>query len=264
MTADVLRLKVTLDHVEPKVLRRIEVPADIKLDRLHLTLQAALGWTNSHLYEIRARDIGWGLPSPDRPDGPLDARKAKLIDMLEDAGTKTLRYLYDFGDGWEHTIKIERMAGPDPDVAYPRLIEASGRCPPEDVGGPSGYAEMLEALAVHRTGRLIARAANATTMSSGYRPVFMPKPPPTSSTTTRTWLGGIPSTSLQSVSRAADGKPASLIMLGDYVDRGRWTTPGGSPRCRGMPNVFAKAASFCTSSICLRPSAVSLCAFSHS
>ena len=45
--------------------------------------------------------------------GPLDARKAKLIDVLEDAGTKTLRYLYD-GDGWEHTIKVERMARPEP------------------------------------------------------------------------------------------------------------------------------------------------------
>jgi hypothetical protein len=44
------------------VLRRIEVPADIKLDRLHLTLQPAFGWTNSHLYEIRARDVRWGLP----------------------------------------------------------------------------------------------------------------------------------------------------------------------------------------------------------
>ena len=147
MTAAVLHLKVTLNDVEPKVLRRIEVPADIKLDRLHLTLQAALGWTNSHLFEIRARDVGWGLPSPDWPDGPLDARKAKLIDVLEDAGTKTLRYLYDYGDGWAHTIKVERMAPPEPDVLYPRLIEASGRCPPEDVGGPWGYAEMLEALA---------------------------------------------------------------------------------------------------------------------
>ena len=147
MTADILRLKVTLDDVEPKVLRRIEVPADIRLDRLHLTLQAALGWTNSHLFEIRARDVGWGTPSPDWPDGPLDARKAKLIGVLEDAGTKTLRYLYDYGDGWEHTIKIERMTAPEPNVAYPRLIEASGRCPPEDVGGPPGYAEMLEALA---------------------------------------------------------------------------------------------------------------------
>ncbi|MGO9869975.1 MAG: IS1096 element passenger TnpR family protein [Rhodomicrobium sp.] len=58
MTATVISLKVTLDDVEPKVLRRIEVPAGIKLDRLHLTLQVALGWTNSHLFEIRARDIG--------------------------------------------------------------------------------------------------------------------------------------------------------------------------------------------------------------
>src|SRR6266581_1386466 len=29
----------------------------------------------------------------------------------------------------------------------PRLIEASGRCPPEDCGGPWGYAELLEAIA---------------------------------------------------------------------------------------------------------------------
>ena len=69
MTAAVLCLKVTLDDVEPKVLRRIEVPADIKLDRLHLTLQAALGWTNSHLFEIRARDVGWGIPLPIGPTG---------------------------------------------------------------------------------------------------------------------------------------------------------------------------------------------------
>ena len=66
--------------------------------------------------------------------------------MLEDAGTKTLRYLYDYGDGWEHTIKVERMAPAEPDAVYPRLIEASGGCPPEDVGGPWGYGEMLEAL----------------------------------------------------------------------------------------------------------------------
>jgi Plasmid pRiA4b ORF-3-like protein len=93
-----------------------------------------------------ARATGWGLPDPDWPDGPLDARKAKLMDVLEDAGTKTLRYLYDFGDGWEHTIKVERLANPEPNAAYPRLIEASGRCPPEDVGGSWGYAEMIEAL----------------------------------------------------------------------------------------------------------------------
>ena len=88
-----------------------------------------------------------GLPFPDWPDdGPLDARKARLADALERAGTKTLRYLYDFGDSWEHTIKIERQADPEPNVVYPRLVEAAGRCPPEDVGGPWGYGDLIEAL----------------------------------------------------------------------------------------------------------------------
>jgi len=148
MTAtSIARLKVTLNDVKPPVQRRVEVPLAIRLDRLHLVLQAAMGWTNSHLYEIRARDVGWGLPDPDFGDGPLDAKKARLIDVLEDAGTKTVKYLYDFGDGWEHTVKVERITDAVPGIAYPVLINATGRCPPEDVGGPWGYDEFLDALA---------------------------------------------------------------------------------------------------------------------
>ncbi len=148
MTADTIaRLKITLDDVVPTVLRRIEVPFSIRLDRLHLALQAAIGWTDSHLYEIRARDVGWGVPDPSWPDGPLDARKARLADVLEDVGAKTLEYLYDFGDGWTHTLEIEYLADAHPGLDYPRLIEASGRCPPEDIGGPFGYAEFLDAVA---------------------------------------------------------------------------------------------------------------------
>ena len=48
---------------------------------------------------------------------PLDARKARLSDVVEDVSTKTLRYLYDFGDGWDHTIKIERLHPSDPHTA---------------------------------------------------------------------------------------------------------------------------------------------------
>jgi hypothetical protein len=148
MSADAIaRLKITLDDVKPAVLRRIEVPLNIRLDRLHLAIQAAMGWSNSHLYELRAGEVGWSDPDPDWDrDGPLDARKARLLDVLEDVGTKRLRYLYDFGDGWEHTIKIERIMDAIPGIAYPRLVEAAGRCPPEDVGGPWGYAELLEAI----------------------------------------------------------------------------------------------------------------------
>ena len=148
MTTDrIACLKVTLDDVEPQVLRRLEVPASIRLDRLHQVLQAALGWTDSHLYELRGRDVGWGIPDADFGDGPLDSRKARLIDVLEDLGTRTLHYLYDFGDGWEHTIKIEHLEEAVPGVLYPRLLDVAGRCPPEDVGGPGGYEEFLAAYA---------------------------------------------------------------------------------------------------------------------
>jgi hypothetical protein len=51
--------------------------------------------------------------------------RARLDNVLEDIGTKTLRYLYDFGDGWEHTIKIERLLEPEPGVLYPRLIDVT-------------------------------------------------------------------------------------------------------------------------------------------
>ena len=148
MSADsIARLKITLDNVKPAVTRRIEVPLGIRLDRLHLVIQVAMGWTDSHLYEIRAGDVGWGIPDPDWGGGPLDARKARLVDVLEDVGVKTLSYLYDFGDGWEHTIRIEHIADAMPGVAYPRLIDVTGRCPPEDIGGPWGYGEFLEAIA---------------------------------------------------------------------------------------------------------------------
>ena len=145
--ASIAYLRIKLDDVEPAVVRRVEVPLTIRLDRLHLVLQAAMGWMNSHLYEIRARDIGWGSPDPDFDNGPLDASKARLIDVLEDVGAKSLKYLYDFGDGWEHSIRIERITDAMPGGVYPRLIEAAGRCPPEDVGGPWGYRDFLNTIA---------------------------------------------------------------------------------------------------------------------
>jgi hypothetical protein len=147
--APIARLKIILDDVEPAVMRRVEVPLNLRLDRLHTVIQEAVGWTDTHLYEFRFRDVGFGVPDPDWGfgDGPLDARKTTLLDAVEDTGAKSFRYIYDFGDGWEHAIKIERIAPAAADLIYPRLIDATGRCPPEDIGGPWGYQEFLEALA---------------------------------------------------------------------------------------------------------------------
>jgi hypothetical protein len=151
MTASekIVRLKVTLRDVKPAVTRRIEVPLDLRLDRLHEVLQAAAGWMGNHLWEFWARDARWGRKWEDDDfiEGPSDASKATLLDIVEGMGAKSFKYIYDFGDNWEHMIKVERIADAEPGVVYPRLIAAAGRCPPEDVGGSWGYANFLEAIA---------------------------------------------------------------------------------------------------------------------
>ena len=103
---------------------------------------------DTHLYEFRAGGAGWGVPDPDGfYDGPMPAKKATLQKVLEDTGARTLQYVYDFGDDWDHSIRIERVSEASPGVTYPRLLKASGACPPEDVGGAPGYEAFLEALA---------------------------------------------------------------------------------------------------------------------
>jgi hypothetical protein len=146
-TKSIARLKVVLDNVKPAVMRRIEVPLTIKLDRLHTVLQAAMGWTDTHLWEFYFRNVRFGIPDTEWGDSPSDARKVTLFDALEDCETKSFKYMYDFGDGWEHSIKLERIEPAILGIDYPFLINATGACPPEDCGGPWGYMEALEILA---------------------------------------------------------------------------------------------------------------------
>lgn len=144
----IARLRIILNDVDPQPMRHIEVPLKIRLDRLHEVIQAAMGWTDTHLYEFRAGDAGWGVPDPDGfYDGPMDAKKTTLEKVLEDTGARTIQYVYDFGDDWDHSIRIERVYEAIPGMIYPRLLKATGACPPEDVGGAWGYEEFLEALA---------------------------------------------------------------------------------------------------------------------
>jgi hypothetical protein len=140
----VVRLKIVLEEVQPTVLRRIEVPLSIRLDRLHLAIQAAMGWTNSHLYEFKAGNLEWGFVDPEDYASRLDATQEQLDELL--SYSPKLTYLYDLGDGWEHTITIDALVDEAAGCSYPLLIEAEGRCPPEDVGGPWGYAQFLKAI----------------------------------------------------------------------------------------------------------------------
>lgn len=149
----IARLLVRLDDVTPTVRRRVEVPLAIRLDDLHTVIQVAMGWEDHHLYEFRVgRDVAYGVPDPDwhlPGSGCLPAAKASLAELLARVPrkSKAFTYVYDFGDDWRHTVKFEAVAPAEPGVRYPRLVSAERACPPEDVGGPWGYADYLEALA---------------------------------------------------------------------------------------------------------------------
>ena len=140
----VYQVKVTLQYIDPPVWRRIQVPGDIKLGRLHRVLQAVMGWEDCHLHQFVAGDIMYGTPDPTFPDEIRSERNVRL-DKIASAGD-ALIYEYDFGDGWIHRLEIEKTLAPEPKVRYPRCLDGARACPPEDSGGPPGYENLLEIL----------------------------------------------------------------------------------------------------------------------
>lgn len=143
---DVARLTIKLDDVAPRVIRCVEVPLSIRLDDLHFVLQIAIGWKNGHSFEFRIGDTAWGPIDRDTPDtNPLPAEQATLSELATLG--RSIKYNYVFGEDWQHTIEIEEMSSVLTDGNNPKLLSAEGRCPPEDIGGPSGYELYLTAIA---------------------------------------------------------------------------------------------------------------------
>lgn len=129
---------------KPPVWRRLQVRADMRLDRLHEAILTAFGWAGYHMHAFERGPERFG--SPDSELGFTDERAVSLGELIGDVGDRLL-YTYDFGDGWEHEIVVEELLDADPEVRYPVLVAAKGACPPEDCGGSWGYAELKEILA---------------------------------------------------------------------------------------------------------------------
>lgn len=138
------QLKITLAGSKPAIWRRVVVP-DCTLGELHATIQAAMGWTNSHLHMFEYRDDRFSDPRFELEAAEYDESQVYLSQLVDD-GCKKLRYEYDFGDDWMHTIQIEKSLDLKPEEKLPKCIKGAGACPPEDCGGVWGYQEFLEAI----------------------------------------------------------------------------------------------------------------------
>lgn len=143
----VVQVKIALRRVtKPPVWRRLQLPADIRLDRLHQVIQTAFGWEDYHLHMFEADGVSFGVDDPDLDLDCLDERDTALAELVDAVGDRVL-YTYDFGDSWEHEIAVEKLLEREPGAGYPRLLTAKGACPPEDCGGVWGYQNLKEALA---------------------------------------------------------------------------------------------------------------------
>lgn len=137
----VIEVDVELLDVLPRVHRRFTVPAAINLHQFHYAIQAAMGWENRHRYVFDVSGVLYGEPDPQREF--KSGRRMRLFQLT----THRFLYSYDFGDDWNHTVTITAPRERLRTEFVPRLMQAEGNCPPEDVGGSPGYANFLEVLA---------------------------------------------------------------------------------------------------------------------
>lgn len=145
---DIYQIKITLMYTTPPIWRRVLVPAGMTMEQLHNVVQAAMGWEHSHLHDFRIGNKRFGEPDPygdDMQPATINERTVRLFSVLGKVGTKAV-YTYDFGDSWEHTISVEKVLPPDPEVAYPVCTGGKLHGPPEDCGGIPGYYNLVEIL----------------------------------------------------------------------------------------------------------------------
>ena len=141
---EVYAIKVTLLGSSPLVWRRILVPRDITLRQLHRTLQTVMGWADSHLHQFALPRQKLAGPSYGLGTKVANENRTELGELIWTVGARLL-YEYDFGDGWQHELVLEEILLGD--ESFRQMCVVGQRCcPPEDCGGPQGFAELIEAL----------------------------------------------------------------------------------------------------------------------
>jgi hypothetical protein len=146
-----VQIRVSLNEIEPDIWRRLVVPLQWNLEQLHLTIQAAFNWWDSHLHEFRIGGLRYGDVDALDEDSVVgdprtfEQREVRLSDFREPG--VVFSYIYDFGDNWRHAIEIEKFLALDETPKHASCIGGARARPPEDVGGVSGYEEFLTILA---------------------------------------------------------------------------------------------------------------------
>jgi len=145
MTKELIEMRISLDGIEPEIWRKFIVDSSIFLDDFHDIIQVVMGWENSHLYAFYINGVEF-MPADDDFEKEAEDTKGVKLSKLNLEKKSKIRYIYDFGDSWEHTIKIIKIYKPEEELMTPICIDGARNCPPEDCGSIPGYEDILTAL----------------------------------------------------------------------------------------------------------------------
>jgi hypothetical protein len=143
----VYRVLVTLQRIEPAIWRRLVLPSELRLGKLHRVLHCVFDWEGYHLHQFVVGDTLYGVPDPEWGNAlpMIDERSVPLSRVLTQVGD-TMVYEYDVGDSWRHDVVLEQILPSDPERASLVCLAGARARPPEDVGGVWGYADFLQAI----------------------------------------------------------------------------------------------------------------------
>lgn len=114
--------------------RCLLIRSDNTIANLPPILQIAMGWTDTHLHQFRVQGRKYGIAQM----GSMSFRDNAHQVCLADHGLRLREcffYEYDFGDYWQHRLRVETIRSPAPNRCYPVYIDGKRACPPEDCGG---------------------------------------------------------------------------------------------------------------------------------
>jgi len=141
----IYQLKISLLESEPEIWRRVLVSGGVTLTKLHQVIQIAMGWTDSHLHEFVVGKTSYSMPDPEMEIGRSKNENRFHLYEVAPRVRMSFMYVYDFGDNWEHVIKVEKILDADERYqGYPVCLEGEKACPPDDCGAIYGYYDMME------------------------------------------------------------------------------------------------------------------------
>lgn len=142
----IYQLRITLAETEPPIWRTVLASGNLSLKKVNEIIQAAMGWTNSHLHVFESTDRKVALSDPwFGIDHAKDESKVKLRSFAPEVDSR-FRYEYDLGDGWKHDVVVEAILPPGKTGRTPRCVDGKRACPPEDCGGVPGYTDLVAAM----------------------------------------------------------------------------------------------------------------------